>query len=361
MKVVDHLTIELTLRQSWGGFRYFLSTEGGMIVNPTVVAAKGDQFSLDPPGAGVGPYELQRFAPNEEIILKAKTDYWDGPVCIDTIRFILVPGGQATYDAFKTGEIDVIFVQEPGIVAGHEEGRGDRHQLHQRGRWRTLLLNAGRGTNPPLADVKPASGHRPRHRPEALQRPGVRRQGVGQLGPGCTPTSASTRRPTDPSTTRPRPRPRRRRPRPRATTATSPSPAATRPAAIEQTITLKAMLEAVGFTVTMQNLPAAQSHQVILIEGNYQIGCGGLSLFDEGMVRGMNQFASTSVRNRVGIKDPKMDAGINQLYQAKDEAEVTRRWRTADRLERHRAGRQRLRLGVVRGSQRRGARPRDVP
>jgi peptide/nickel transport system substrate-binding protein len=96
------------------------------------------------------------------------------------------------------------------------------------------------------------------------------------------------------------------------------------PSAIEQTITLKAMLEAVGFTVTMQNLPAAQSLQVILIEGNYQIGCGGLSLFDEGMVRGMNQFASTSVRNRVGIKDAKMDAGINQLYQAKDEAEVTK-------------------------------------
>ena len=83
MEVVDPLTVKFTLTAPYPDFPHVLATDVGMITNPRVVAAKGpDGFANDPTGGGVGPYEFEKYAPGEEIVLKAKSDYWGGPVCI---------------------------------------------------------------------------------------------------------------------------------------------------------------------------------------------------------------------------------------------------------------------------------------
>ena len=81
------------------------------------------------------------------------------------------------------------------------------------------------------------------------------------------------------------------------------------PVGTEETVTLQAQLQAVGFDVTTELLPPGQANQKILLDGNYDIGCGAASIFDEGPFRGMNQFLSDSVRNRAGCKNPQMDGG----------------------------------------------------
>ena len=88
------------------------------------------------------------------------------------------------------------------------------------------------------------------------------------------------------------------------------------PVGTEETVTLQAQLQAVGFDVTTELLPPGQANQKILLDGNYDIGCGAASIFDEGPFRGMNQFLSDSVRNRAGYKNPQMDAAIAALYRA---------------------------------------------
>jgi peptide/nickel transport system substrate-binding protein len=95
------------------------------------------------------------------------------------------------------------------------------------------------------------------------------------------------------------------------------------PSAQEQAVAIKGLLDAVGFDTTTELLSSADANQKILLQGNYQIGCGGVTVFAEGPVRGMNQFLSDSPRNRVGYKNPDMDKAIHDLYEAKDIPETT--------------------------------------
>ena len=88
------------------------------------------------------------------------------------------------------------------------------------------------------------------------------------------------------------------------------------PVTTDRSIAVEGMLTAAGFTVVRQNIPAAQANQQVLIEGNFDIGCGSIALFDEGPVRGMNQFLSNSVRSRTGYKNTQMDSAIADLYKA---------------------------------------------
>jgi peptide/nickel transport system substrate-binding protein len=97
--------------------RYFLASAGGMIVNAKVVAAKGaEAFNKDPTGAGVGAYELVRYVPGDEVVMKAKTDYYGGPVCVQSLRFVKIADDQARYDALNLGEIGATVLSDAKVV-----------------------------------------------------------------------------------------------------------------------------------------------------------------------------------------------------------------------------------------------------
>ena len=320
MDVVDDRTIVFHLRQPWGTFPYFLATEGGMIVNPAVVQERGEGFANDPTGGGVGAYEVERFAPGEEIVLRAKEEYWNGPVCIDTLRFVWVPGGEATYEAFQAGELDVMFLTDArAIDAAITDGVEHRNAVNG---GTGYLLNSGIGEDPVLADPRLRLAVAHALDPELIDERvsgGVGRPASGLVHPDQR---------IYPGVDGPEFDPDRARElleeaeadgfdgRVRLTCGNT-------PAVTEQSITTEALLEDVGFTVERENLPEAEARQVTLFDGDYDIGCGSIATFDEGPVRGMNQFHSESVRNRTGYANPDMDAAIDTLYQATNEDEVT--------------------------------------
>ncbi len=313
MQVVDPQTITFTLKRPWGGFPYFLAAEGGMVVNPNVVAAQGQAFATNPVGAGVGPYEVERYAANEEIVLKAKSDYWGGPVCIQTLRFVWVPGGVATYDAFKAGELQAFFTLEPPTVAA---ARADKVQAYSAlNGGNGLLLNSGRGAAPVLADVRLRQAiaaaidvdvinervYQGTGRPSSALTDKEQLIYPGVAGPAYD--AAKAKQLVDAA-------------KAEGFDGKIRLTCGNTPTATEQSITLEAQLEAVGFDVEVELLPPGQANQKILLEGNYDIGCGAASIFDEGPFRGMNQFLSDSVRNRAGYKNPQMDTAIAALYRA---------------------------------------------
>jgi peptide/nickel transport system substrate-binding protein len=113
-RVVDATTLVFTLKQPWATFGFALADEPGEIVNVNAIGADVAAFGAQPPAhAGIGPYTVERLVPNEELVLKAREDYWDGPVCIERLRFVFVPGSRATYDAFKAGDLDVASSARP--------------------------------------------------------------------------------------------------------------------------------------------------------------------------------------------------------------------------------------------------------
>jgi peptide/nickel transport system substrate-binding protein len=320
MDVVDEHTIVFELRQPWGTFPYFLAAEGGMIVNPRVVEERGEGFANDPAGAGVGPYEVERFAPGEEIVLRSKEEYWGGPVCIETLRFVWVPGGEATYEAFEAGELDVMFLTDARAIAEAVDADVAHRNVVNGGTG--YLLNSGIGSDPVLADprVRLSIAH-------ALDPAVIDERVFGGDGRPATGLVHPDQR-IYPDLDGPEHDPDRAREllaeaeadgfdgNVRLTCGNTPS-------VVEQSITTEAMLESVGFTVERENLPEAEARQVTLFDGDYDMGCGSIATFDEGPVRGMNQFHSASVRNRTGYANPDMDAAIDTLYRARNEDEVT--------------------------------------
>jgi peptide/nickel transport system substrate-binding protein len=122
-EIVDPLTVKFTLKQPWATFGFALADEPGQIVNVNAIGADPAAFGQNPPpAAGVGPYTLEKFSPNDEIVYKARPDYWAGPVCMETVTFKFIPGSRATYDAFKAGDLDIAFLRDAAII---DEARAD--------------------------------------------------------------------------------------------------------------------------------------------------------------------------------------------------------------------------------------------
>jgi peptide/nickel transport system substrate-binding protein len=116
--IVDPLTVKFTLKQPWATFGFALADEPGEIVNVNAIGSDVAAFGQKPPdAAGVGPYTLVSFSPNDEIVYKARPNYWGGPVCMETIHFKFIPGSKATYDAYKAGDLDIAFLRDANVIA----------------------------------------------------------------------------------------------------------------------------------------------------------------------------------------------------------------------------------------------------
>ncbi|MCB0971521.1 MAG: ABC transporter substrate-binding protein [Acidimicrobiales bacterium] len=121
IEVADDLTVVFTLQNPNGAFPSVLAAETGMIVDVSAIEEAGEAFGTVPSGAGAGPFEIESQAPGEELVLTAKDDYWGGEVCLDSVRFVAIPGSQPTYESFGLGELDVAFLREPSVVTQAED------------------------------------------------------------------------------------------------------------------------------------------------------------------------------------------------------------------------------------------------
>jgi peptide/nickel transport system substrate-binding protein len=118
MRVVDDRTLVFILNAPWGSFPALLSSRVGAVVNPRVLEQLGaDAVNTLPEGGGVGPFEVVRFAPGEELVLRGRSDYWGGTVCLEELRFVFIPGANGTYDALRDDVLQVAFLRSPQVIA----------------------------------------------------------------------------------------------------------------------------------------------------------------------------------------------------------------------------------------------------
>ena len=317
MEIVDDRTMVFHLTGPVGDFAYVLAEDAGSIVNPAVVEAMGPEaFGLNPAGAGVGPYEIERFAPNEEVVMTAKDDYWGGPVCIDTLRFVWVQGGQATYDAFQTGELDMAFITEPPVVARAKDdgvtGYGNVAGAHQ-----NLYMNQGIAGEAVTSDLRVRQAIAHALDLDTLNERVADGEGIptSLLLPPDSPIGAEGAEEIeyDPDL---------------ATELIDEYKAETgwdggirllggdTPEGQEMTITVEAMLEAVGLEVTVENVPQESLTERVVINPNFDLVLWGQSIFEESPMARLNAWESDSTRNRTGYGDPDMDQALEQLRMA---------------------------------------------
>ena len=319
MTVIDPLTMVFDVGEPWGTFPYVLATEPGWVPNNKLVTERGQGFHINPAGSGVGPYEVVRIAEGEEIVLKAKPDYWNGAPCIETLRFINVPGVQASYEAFSTGEMDAVFLSAV-VQAAEAEDAGLLDFEVPVGALGYVLADQGITEAAKAAGSTPFQDIRVR---EAMQLAIDYKlindrlfDGESETDSAIVPKSSPIYHgvegpPTDVARAR------------QLVTETKGDGTwdgsftflhATTPESTDQAVLLEGMWEAVGMTVTLEATPNVGTR--VILERNFQVATNGFAVLDPAPWSTVNGLATGSPRQRTGFSNADMDAALKELRAA---------------------------------------------
>jgi peptide/nickel transport system substrate-binding protein len=323
--VVDPTTVVFHLTGPWGSFPSFLAGEGGMIVDTKVAAARGGDFALNPVGAGVGAYEMTKFAPGEEIVLQAKDHYWDGPVCLKTLRFIALNGGQATYEGLRAGTVDVAFLREAETIA-RAGADGMSMFVNRQNLGGLVFINQRPGS--PGTDLRVRQAIAWAIDPQVIDNRAYSGKGVTTsaiIGPDSRWYQGLEGTPFDPAG---------------AKTALSDARAASgfdghvrllctdSPSGRNVSLAISTQLAAVGFTVTSEFLPSLGA---AMVNGDYDLACNGVNVSDAAPYVGLTQFHSKG-NNRTAFSNPDFDAAVDALKAARSDDEARKALATIQSL-----------------------------
>lgn len=309
--VLDDLTLEIHLDQSWPNLPLIFADEPGMVVNLNAIGNDLEEFGEEPPeAAGLGPYVVESHAVGEEIVLKAREDYWDGPVCVETLRFVFVPETQPTYEAWQAGDMNVAFLRYQPTIEQSKENGDPGYFIHQDSGV-MFLLNHREG--------RPASDPRVREALYlALNAEGVNdRSYQGKLTTAKAIVQPGSRFWSDDLATVPDDVERAKELVKEAKadgwdgniTMTCGNPA-------DEALAAEGMWDAVGIDAEVAYKAVAEQTRTV-IEGDYDSACWGYNIGPgTGPTAIIRNFHSESSTNRTGYASPEMDAALDELRTA---------------------------------------------
>lgn len=316
-RVVDPQTVEFTLTEPWAGFPILLAGAAGEVIPEKAFTEAGpEKWAQNPIGAGA--FLLDENVPNQEVVLKPNPNYYDGPVC-PTLRFITIPGGQATLDAFQNNEVQVGFLRGAKFVtAAQDADEQGYYEVTSSGS--VINMNAGAaGYDGAVTDVRTrtAIAH-------AIDRELWDKRATGGVGQPTSALLAESSRFFDGG----------EGPQYDVDKAKSLVDevkadnkdwngeltvlTTTAPENVEAGVVAKALLDAVGFTVTLENAPVSQ---VIARQftGDFELAIGGLATSDADP---SSAFASNMLpegaSNMSGIDNAELNAALADVKAAEE-------------------------------------------
>ncbi|MGX1858872.1 ABC transporter substrate-binding protein [Dietzia sp. NPDC055340] len=316
VKVVDPRTVQMTLSEPWAGFPALLSgTVGEVIPQKAYEASSPEEWARAPIGAGA--FVMDEYIPNQKVVLQPNPDYYGGPVC-PTLRFVQIPGSQGTFDAFQNGELQAGFLRGPKFVNAAQDA-GEKGFLEVVSSGAVVNMNSGTGgydgvfTDPrarqavgfaldrELMDQRLNGGE---GQPNSAILAETSRFAGGAQGPAFDKDRAAalvTKLKQEKSWDG------------KVTLLISDAPEL-----VESGVVVKALLDAAGFDVTIENAPISQV-TARQFKGDYELVLGGLAVSDADpastFASGMTPGGAT---NLTGIDDPRLTAAITELKAAAD-------------------------------------------
>ncbi|MDV6271394.1 ABC transporter substrate-binding protein [Rhodococcus globerulus] len=134
----DPATLVFTLKQPWNEFPIMFTTGPGMIVAPSSMAS--GTFSA----VGAGPFRVERFASQDELVLTASPSYWDGKPHLDKLRFPAIVSEQAKVDALHAGDVQAAYLRAADVVNNALEA-GDPGYVYTGNMGGVTLINQREG------------------------------------------------------------------------------------------------------------------------------------------------------------------------------------------------------------------------
>lgn len=115
--VTDSETLVVTLAEPDAHWPVQLaSTALGLVPSPTAIEQYGDQYGTSPQTTvGAGPYTLTEWRNDDRMVLTRNEDYWNADqVGFREIVYRIMPDPALRYNAFTTGEGDILAMSAPG-------------------------------------------------------------------------------------------------------------------------------------------------------------------------------------------------------------------------------------------------------
>jgi len=106
LKAVDQYTLQIALEEPYMSSLAVLGLTNAAVVPQEEVDRLGDNFGRFPVGAG--PFKFSRWKPNQEIILEANEDYYEGRPFLSAILFKIVLGArlEERFTEFLQGNLE---------------------------------------------------------------------------------------------------------------------------------------------------------------------------------------------------------------------------------------------------------------
>ena len=109
LRVVDDQTFEVTLSQPSGYFLSLTTRWNYLIVDCDTLDEFGDDWTEAGNLVGTGAYTLKEWSHDDQLVLEANPNYFQGAPPVDIIEFLIVPDASTQFIRYQAGEIDAMF------------------------------------------------------------------------------------------------------------------------------------------------------------------------------------------------------------------------------------------------------------
>ncbi|WP_456279505.1 ABC transporter substrate-binding protein [Bacillus sp. AK128] len=106
IEVVDELTVKVQLSTPFSPFLAALSDRAGMMVSPTAVQEKGEDFANSP--VGTGPFKFLSRVKQDKIELEKNSEYWGGEPSFDKIVYRPYSDENVRLTNLLSGDVSII-------------------------------------------------------------------------------------------------------------------------------------------------------------------------------------------------------------------------------------------------------------
>jgi peptide/nickel transport system substrate-binding protein len=149
---VDDLTFEIHLSEPWRFFPAFMAgLQFGMIASPTWLDAAAEDPTLNQEPVGTGPFRFESRVQDLETRLVRNDDYWNGPVYLDAIEFVIVPDGETRTTLLLENQLDGMHTNEAEAIEVLRSETGIQNALDDTGDEQLDLINT---SVPPFDDIR---------------------------------------------------------------------------------------------------------------------------------------------------------------------------------------------------------------
>ncbi len=123
VEVVDKATVRFVLNEPFSALPYYLAYYAGILPehllgeaeNPLSVASFNKQTPI-----GTGAFQVAEFVPGSYVRLERNPSYWGGEPKVGSIVFSIVPDPNTQLAQVLGGELDMVSVGNPALLAGVE-------------------------------------------------------------------------------------------------------------------------------------------------------------------------------------------------------------------------------------------------